>query len=63
MEQMLFSMKSLNLAKFQREFMVLTMFHANEFKAKINQMPLDEHVKISMEAQIDEFLNQLFELA
>ena len=36
MEQMLFSMKSLNLAKFQREFMMLTMFHASEFKVKID---------------------------
>lgn len=35
MEQMLYSMKSLNLAKFQTEFIMLTMFHANEFKDKI----------------------------
>lgn len=39
------------------------MFHASEFKAKINKMPLDEHVKISMETQVDEFLSQLFEVA
>ena len=39
-EPMLYSIKSLNLSKFQTEFIMLTMFHADEFKAKIAQMPL-----------------------
>ena len=35
---------------------MLTLFHANEFKDKIGQMPLEDHVKESMTAQVDEFL-------
>ena len=50
MESMLYSMKSLNLQKFQTEFIMLTLFHANEFKAKLDQMPLEEHVKEAMVA-------------
>ena len=42
---------------------MLTMFHANEFKEKIDQMPLEDQTKESMTAQIDEFLAQLFEVA
>ena len=42
---------------------MLTIFHANEFKDKIGQMPLEDHTKESMTAQIDEFLAQLFEVA
>ena len=48
MESMLYSMKSLNLAKFQSEFIMLTMFHAEEFKRKLDLMPLEPHVKESM---------------
>ena len=36
MEQMLFSMKTLNLARFKTEFLMLTMFHASEFKNKLD---------------------------
>lgn len=56
-------MKSLNLAKFQTEFLMLTMFHAQEFKTKVEQMPLEDHVKETMIAQVDEFLDKLFTLA
>lgn len=46
MESMLYSMKSLNLAKFQTEFLMLTMFHASEFKTKLDAIPnLEPHVK------------------
>ena len=48
MESMLYSMKSLNLAKFQTEFLMLTMFHAGEFKTKIDKMPIEERIKESM---------------
>ena len=56
-------MKSLNLAKFQTEFIMLTMFHGAEFKAKIEQMPLEPHIKETMQTQIDEFLAKLLELS
>ena len=48
MESMLYSMKSLNLAKYQTEFLMLTMFHATEFKTKLETIPLEEHVKQAM---------------
>ena len=63
MESMLYSMKSLNLAKYQKEFLMLTMFHAREFKEKLEQIPLEDHVKQAMQGQVDEFLSKLFEVA
>ena len=57
-------MKSLNLAKFQTEFLMLTMFHASEFKTKLDAIPnLEPHVKQAMQGQVDEFLAKLFEVA
>lgn len=56
MESMLYSMKSLNLAKYQTEFLMLTMFHAREFKEKLEQIPLEDHVKQAMKGQVDDFL-------
>ena len=63
MEQMLYSMKSLNLTKFKTEFIMLTIFHANEFKSKLDAMPLEPHVKKAMYAQVEEFLRMLFEIS
>ena len=63
MESMLYSMKSLNLTKFKTEFIMLTMFHAKEFKNKLDQLPLEPHIKQSMYAQVDEFLTMLFDIA
>ena len=63
MESMLYSMKSLNLAKFQTEFLMLTRFHADEFKAKVQQMPIEDHTRDAMIAQVDDFMAKLFELA
>ena len=57
-------MKSLNLAKFQTEFLMLTMFHASEFKTKIDANPqLSQELKVTMHAKVDEFLANLFEVA
>ena len=50
MESMLFSMKSLNLGKLQREFLMMTMFHASEFKTKLEAIDLVPHVKQAMQA-------------
>ena len=44
-ESMLYSMKSLNIKKFQTEFLMLTLFHAGEFSSKIDQMPIEEEMK------------------
>jgi len=42
---------------------MLTMFHAQEFKLKVDQMPIEQHIKEAMVAQVDDFLAKLFELA
>lgn len=36
MERMLYSMSSFNLTKYKTEFHMLTMFHASEFKSKLD---------------------------
>lgn len=45
---MLYSMKSLDLKKFQREFLMLTMFHAQEFQTKLNSLDIDDSIKQTM---------------
>jgi len=35
---MLYQMKSLNIKQFQTEFLMLTIFHAQEFQAKIDRL-------------------------
>ena len=47
-EKMLYSMKSLDLKKFQREFLMLTMFHAEEFQTKVNSLDIDDQIKHTM---------------
>ena len=42
---------------------MLTMFHASEFKTKLDTIPLEPHVKQAMIGQVDEFLSKLFEVA
>lgn len=63
MESMLYSMKSLNLPKFQTEFLMLTTFHAHEFKLKVDQMPIEDHIKEAMLSQVEQFMSKLFEVA
>ena len=63
MESMLYSMKSLNLPKFQTEFLMLTTFHAHEFKQKVDQMPIEDHIKEAMLSQVEQFMSKLFEVA
>ena len=43
--------------------MMLTMFHAREFQDKIDKMDIDSQVKQTMNAQVDDFLQKLLELA
>lgn len=67
-ESMLYQMKSLNLKQFQTEFLMLTIFHAQEFQSKIDRLSrqshsVDDGLKAQMKGQIDEFLASLFTLA
>lgn len=60
---MFFSMKTLNLKQIQREFLMLTLFHSQEFYTKIDQLPIDETIKQSLRQQAQEFLSTLFKVA
>ena len=63
MEAMFFSMKTLDLKKIQHEFLMLTLFHSQEFNTKIDQLPVDESTKQSLRQQAQDFLQTLFKLA
>ena len=39
------------------------MFHAQEFKLKVDQMPIEEHIKEAMVAQVENFMAKLFEVS
>ena len=62
-EDMLYKMKTLNLTKIQKEFIMLTIFHGEEFRQKLDMLPFKQEVKETMQAQIDEFLAGLLELS
>ena len=42
MEAMLKQMSLLNLQRVQEEFLMLTLFHNEEFNAKIDKLPITE---------------------
>lgn len=47
-EAMLYQMKSLNLAKFKTEFVMLTVFHAEQFNLKIQNLEVEEEIRNGM---------------
>lgn len=42
---MLYQMKSLNLSKFKTEFIMLTVFHAEQFNQKVDKLDVDNEIK------------------
>jgi len=48
MEQMMVTMKTLNIARLQQEFLMLTMFHAEAFFTKLEKLPIEERMKVQM---------------
>ena len=62
-ETMLYQMKSLNLAKFKLEFVMLTVFHAEQFSLSLEEMEVDNEVKESMKSLVNDFLGDLLQLA
>lgn len=64
METMLFQMKTLNLAKLRKEFLMLTAFHGHHFCDEITQLEgVDDHVKEGFRKLVRDFMNELFEMA
>jgi hypothetical protein len=64
METFLVSMKTLNLSKVKKEFLMLTAFHGHKFCDEINQIEgVEEHVKEGFRKVVREFMRDLFEMA
>lgn len=59
---MLYSMKTLKFEKIRNEFIMLTLFHGEEFCSKIESLSLDPETKQGFTKLINEFLRDLFEL-
>lgn len=63
MEKMLYQMKTLNIAQFQNEFLMLTQFHYERIESKLEDMDVDEGVTEKIREQIATFKSDLFEMA
>lgn len=64
METMLFQMKTLNLARLKKEFLMLTAFHGHKFCDEIVQLEgVEDHVKEGFHKLVSEFMRDLFEMA
>ena len=64
METFLVSMKTLNLGKVKKEFLMLTAFHGNKFCDELNTLDgMEEHVKEGFRKVVREFMRDLFEMA
>lgn len=64
METFLVSMKTLNLGKVKKEFLMLTAFHGNKFCDELNTLEgMEEHVKEGFRKVVREFMRDLFEMA
>ena len=64
METILFQMKTLNLARLKKEFLMLTAFHGHKFCDEIGQLEgVEDHVKDGFRSLVRDFMNDLFEMA
>lgn len=61
METMLYTMKSLNLGKVRKEFLMLTAFHGHKFCEELERLDgIEEHVKDGFRKVVREFMDDLF---
>jgi hypothetical protein len=60
---MLYQMKNLNLSRFKIEFIMLTVFHAEQFTRNLDKMEVESEIKESMKTLVNEFLKDLLEIA
>lgn len=64
METFLYSMKTLNLSKVKKEFLMLTTFHGNKFCDELNALEgVEDHVKEGFRKVVRDFMRDLFEMA
>jgi len=60
---MLYQMKSLNISKIRNEFLLLTVFHAEQFSKRIQQLEVEDEIKEGFIALVNDFLKDLLEMA
>ncbi len=61
METMLYTMKTLNLGKLKKEFLMLTAFHGHKFCDEITTLQgVDDTVKEGFRKVVREFMHDLF---
>ncbi len=60
---MLYQMKSLNLGKIRKEFIMLTIFHAEQFNLRIQKLEVSDEIKQGFYKLVNEFLKDLLEIA
>lgn len=64
MESMLYTMKTLNLGKLKKEFLMLTAFHGHKFCDEITSLQgVDDSVKEGFRKLVREFMNDLFAMS
>jgi hypothetical protein len=64
METMLVTMKTLNMSKLKKEFLMLTAFHGHKFCDEVSNLEgVDDHVKDGFKKVVRDFMHDLFEMA
>lgn len=56
-------MKALNISKIRKEFLLLTVFHAEQFSKRIQQLEVEDEIKEGFVALVNDFLKDLLEMA
>jgi hypothetical protein len=56
-------MKTLNLGKLKREFLMLTAFHGHKFNTEISKLDIDENIKDNFRCLVNDFMKDLFVMA
>ena len=61
---MLYSMKTLNIGRLKKEFLMLTAFHGHKFCDEITHLEgIDENVKDGFRKLVHDFMSDLFDMA
>ena len=64
METFLYSMKTLQMGKLKKEFLMITAFHGHKFCDQLNQLEgVEDHVKEGFQKVVRDFMTDLFAMA
>jgi hypothetical protein len=56
-------MKTLNLGKVKKEFLMITAFHGTKFLSDLEKLEIDESIKEGFRNLVNDFMKDLFEIA